>query len=140
MSPPGIRDILDALTRRDSPLVYPGAFLVVNRRATLVTGTTFRLLMGLVLLAYAPRHAKSEETRADEPAASPAAIPSPLADGYRVKWTDRRIRTIKPGPQDRHFEQVGWVPTIGQALELAQLHHRPVFLFTHSGHINSGRC
>lgn len=65
---------------------------------------------------------------------------SPIADGYRVKWVNGRLAAIRPTEADKIFDTIGWVPNLEQALALAQQHQRPIFLFTHSGHMNHGRC
>jgi len=38
------------------------------------------------------------------------------------------------------FRQIPWVKSLGKALELSQIEQRPVFLFTHDGNMNTGRC
>ena len=35
---------------------------------------------------------------------------------------------------------IAWVDGIREALRLAKKHDRPVFLFTHDGHMDVGRC
>jgi hypothetical protein len=63
-----------------------------------------------------------------------------VADGYLQRWVTKRTKQMKSSFQRGHFESMGWAPTIGAALELAEKHNRPVFLFTLDGHMNSGRC
>ena len=48
------------------------------------------------------------------------------------KLCDRVSREIDP--------QIGWVKDIREALHLARENRRPVFLFTHDGHMAIGRC
>ena len=43
-------------------------------------------------------------------------------------------------PDERKFDQIGWATRILDAEKLAREHNRPVFLFTHDGRINTGRC
>ena len=68
------------------------------------------------------------------------AIAGPIARSYLVKWTDRRVREFKQLTRDRKIDQIGWVTGIERAKELAAMHQRPVYLFTHSGRIQLGRC
>ena len=53
---------------------------------------------------------------------------------------DRRVRQWQPTAQERRFDEVGWVGGIRDAIRLAGRPRRPVFLFTHDGHMNVGRC
>ena len=38
------------------------------------------------------------------------------------------------------FQQIPWVGSLGRAIQLSQIEQRPVFLFTHDGNMNTGRC
>ena len=55
-------------------------------------------------------------------------------------WVDRKVADCEPKVEERRFDLTGWVPDIRTALKLAKEHRRPVFLFTHDGHIHVGRC
>lgn len=48
------------------------------------------------------------------------------------------VRMIKP--HERPFDEIGWASDIRSAEKLAKEHGRPVFLFTHDGHMHVGRC
>ncbi len=56
------------------------------------------------------------------------------------KWLDERIAKVWPTADEKRFDQIGWATEILAARELAQKHNRPVFLFTHDGHMAVGRC
>ena len=55
-------------------------------------------------------------------------------------WVDQQAEACAPSAAERKFDQIGWVTTIRQAEALAKEHGRPVFLFTHDGHMAIGRC
>ena len=56
-------------------------------------------------------------------------------DGVR-----KRIAEIEPKPEEKRFDEIGWAKDIREARRLAAQHNRPVFLFTHDGRMNIGRC
>jgi hypothetical protein len=56
------------------------------------------------------------------------------------EMVDRKVAACAPKPEERRFDQTGWLTDIRSALELAQRHNRPVFLFTHDGRMGLGRC
>jgi hypothetical protein len=51
-----------------------------------------------------------------------------------------RVRLWQPAPEERRFDEIGWAGDILEARRLAKQHNRPVFLFTHDGHMAVGRC
>lgn len=53
---------------------------------------------------------------------------------------ERQVRAWQPTAAERRFDEVGWVAGLRDAVRLAKRHGRPVFLFTHDGHMNVGRC
>ena len=55
-------------------------------------------------------------------------------------WVEQRVQEMQPKPVERRLDEIGWAKNIRVALDLAKKHHRPVFLFTHDGRINTGRC
>ena len=55
-------------------------------------------------------------------------------------WVDQRVRELQPRPEEKRFDEIGWANDIRDAKELAKQHQRPVFLFTHDGRMNIGRC
>ncbi len=54
-------------------------------------------------------------------------------------WVHKHSKKVFPKPADRKIDQIAWVPTLGQALDLAAQHRRPVFLFRFDGNIDTGR-
>jgi hypothetical protein len=66
--------------------------------------------------------------------------PAPLADKDLVATVDTRVKDRQPTTAERAFDAVGWARTIVDAQKLAKEHQRPVFLFTHDGRMNLGRC
>ena len=42
--------------------------------------------------------------------------------------------------KERRIDEIGWAKDIREAERLARENNRPVFLFTHDGRINTGRC
>ncbi|HMF17230.1 MAG TPA: hypothetical protein VKE98_08490 [Gemmataceae bacterium] len=63
-----------------------------------------------------------------------------LGDAEVARWVAKRIQDWQPTADERRFDDIGWVDTIGEALQLGKKHQRPVFLFTHDGRIAIGRC
>jgi hypothetical protein len=50
------------------------------------------------------------------------------------------FRELQPRPEEKRFDEIGWAKDIRDAKALARQHQRPVFLFTHDGRMNIGRC
>jgi len=63
-----------------------------------------------------------------------------VADADLAGWVDQRIAAWQPTKAERRFDDIGWLTDIRQAERLAKQHNRPVFLFTHDGHMAVGRC
>lgn len=57
-----------------------------------------------------------------------------------ASWVDRRVASWQPTPRERAWEQIGWAKDLRSAERLAKSANRPVFLFTHDGRLNVGRC
>ena len=55
-------------------------------------------------------------------------------------WVEKRVQELEPAAHERRIDEIGWASDIRHAERLAGEHGRPVFLFTHDGHINTGRC
>ncbi len=55
-------------------------------------------------------------------------------------WVARRVAAWQPTKEERRFDQIAWARDIREAERLAKQHGRPVFLFTHDGRMNIGRC
>jgi hypothetical protein len=63
-----------------------------------------------------------------------------LADRDVAEWVQKRVRDWQPSADDRRFDEIGWAKDIRTAEKLGKDHNRPVFLFTHDGHMAVGRC
>jgi len=57
-----------------------------------------------------------------------------------LAWVENRVHELEPAARERRIDEIGWASDIRQAERLAAENKRPVFLFTHDGHINTGRC
>ena len=55
-------------------------------------------------------------------------------------WVAARVEEWRPKPAERKFDRIGWLTDIRAGLALAKKHDRPIFLFTHDGHMAIGRC
>ena len=73
-------------------------------------------------------------------AALPVFAEPPKSDADVPKWLDEHIAPVLPTAAEKHFDEIGWSTQILVAEALAKQHHRPVFLFTHKGHMAVGRC
>jgi hypothetical protein len=69
-----------------------------------------------------------------------AADKKPVADGDLAKWVDERVKERQPTADERRMDEIAWVKDIREAERLAKENNRPVFLFTHDGRMNVGRC
>ena len=70
----------------------------------------------------------------------PGVDTRPPADAEVVAWVAKRARERQPSAQDRRFDEIGWATDLRTAIRLGKEHHRPIFLFTMDGRINTGRC
>ena len=64
----------------------------------------------------------------------------PVTYADLARWIDKRVEERQPPAADKRFDEIGWARDIRTALALAKEHDRPVFLFTHDGRMNMGRC
>ena len=53
---------------------------------------------------------------------------------------EKRIAEARPTAEERALDRIGWARDIREAERLSRESGRPVFLFTHDGRINTGRC
>jgi hypothetical protein len=65
---------------------------------------------------------------------------SPSAPTRDDAWIDQRVLQLQPRAKEKRFDEIGWARDIRSAIKLAAEHQRPVFLFTHDGRMNIGRC
>jgi hypothetical protein len=63
-----------------------------------------------------------------------------VADQDLAAWVDQRVKDWQIKPEERPFDAIGWAKDIREAERLAREHQRPVFLFTHDGRMDIGRC
>jgi hypothetical protein len=85
----------------------------------------------LVLSLSAAIGALASNSRAEE---------NQIGDADLVPWVTKRVHDWQPSAAERRFDEIGWVQDIRTAERLAKEHNRPVFLFTHDGHMAVGRC
>jgi hypothetical protein len=52
----------------------------------------------------------------------------------------QRVKEWQPKAEEKIFDQIGWAEDIRHGLRLAVEHERPLFVFTHDGRMNLGRC
>lgn len=57
-----------------------------------------------------------------------------------VERVDRRVNEWQTTAEERRFDEIGWADDIREAIRLGKENRRPIFLFTHDGHMNVGRC
>jgi hypothetical protein len=69
-----------------------------------------------------------------------AAAPTAPSSGDPSSYVDAKVAQCAPKPEERRFDQTGWVTDNRTALYHAKQHNRPEFLFTHDGHMGLGRC
>lgn len=55
-------------------------------------------------------------------------------------WVQARVQEIAVKAEERRLDEIGWTRDIREAKRLAEETGRPVFLFTHDGRLNIGRC
>lgn len=89
-----------------------------------------KYLSGTVLLSVVFAAASFAET----------PVPRSSTTARDLDWVKHRVQELQPTAVDRRFDEIGWSKDIRTALRLAAEHKRPVFLFTHDGRINTGRC
>jgi hypothetical protein len=63
-----------------------------------------------------------------------------MAQELDVARVDKRVADWQPTGAERRFDDIGWAPDLCTALKAGKAHERPVFLFTHDGHMQVGRC
>jgi hypothetical protein len=64
----------------------------------------------------------------------------PVLDGDLSGWLEGRWKELQPSAREKAFDRIGWARDLRSAERLSRESGRPVFLFTHDGRINTGRC
>jgi len=64
----------------------------------------------------------------------------PVSFADLKEMVDRRVAEWEPSADEKQFDQIGWCTSLLEAEKLARQHNRPIFLFTHDGRMNVGRC
>ena len=68
------------------------------------------------------------------------ARPALAVGGKDASWVAQRVAAWQPTEDEKRWQTIGWAGSILEAERLAKAHRRPVFLFTHDGRLNVGRC
>jgi len=63
-----------------------------------------------------------------------------ISDRKVVRWVEKTIADRQPPPEDKRFDEIGWVTDIRTAIKLGKEYNRPIVLYTGDGRINTGRC
>jgi hypothetical protein len=58
---------------------------------------------------------------------------SPVDNKQLPAFVDSRVEGWQPTRGERRLDDIGWAQDIRDALRLAKIYNRPVFLFTYSG-------
>ena len=67
-------------------------------------------------------------------------LPAPgPARGHDTEWVRQRIRTIKASDTDG-WRKIPWTASPLEARRISREEQRPVFLFSHDGNLDTGRC
>src|SRR5438552_17864024 len=70
-----------------------------------------------------------------------AMLRDPVAEGNKlVLQVEKRVHELLPTREEKRIDEIGWAKDIRTAVRLAKEQGRPVFLFTHDGRMNTGRC
>ena len=70
----------------------------------------------------------------------PIAVFSTPDRDHDPAWVADRVAKWQPTDRERRWEHIGWATDLRDAERLSKQHNRPVFLFTHDGHLAVGRC
>jgi len=71
------------------------------------------------------------------PACGADALPT---DDELVSHTDATLAAWWLKPEEKRFDEIGWVDGLIAARRLSAERGRPLFLFTMDGRVNTGRC
>jgi hypothetical protein len=62
-----------------------------------------------------------------------------LLDAKDAKWIEKRVQEIKKNDITA-WRAIPWAATLEEARKQSAEEKRPIFLFTHDGNIETGRC
>jgi hypothetical protein len=68
-----------------------------------------------------------------------AARPARGEDGPDEAWIKRRVDEVKKA-EINGWRKIPWVSSLLEARRLSEQEKKPVFLFSHDGNIETGRC
>jgi hypothetical protein len=61
------------------------------------------------------------------------------AEEHDEAWVSRQVRTVKDSDANE-WRRIPWTASLLDARQASKQENRPVFLFTHDGNIETGRC
>ncbi len=61
------------------------------------------------------------------------------ADDHDEAWVQRRVQQIRDA-EPTAWRRIPWTASLLDARQASQKEGRPLFLFTHDGNIDTGRC
>jgi hypothetical protein len=67
-------------------------------------------------------------------------VPATEAQKADVQWLAKRIDEWMPKDQEKNFDQIAWMTQLVEAMKLAKVHNRGVFIFVLDGDVGTGRC
>jgi hypothetical protein len=101
----------------------------MNMTKSITQSTLALLIVGLTALISFGQEGPTTE-------APPKALDKP----HDLAWVEKRIQDWQPTKDERRFDQIGWAKDLPEALRLGKEKGRPIFVFTHKGHMQFGRC
>jgi RNA polymerase sigma factor (sigma-70 family) len=120
--------------------VLKAMFLTKLKTVTAVFLTVTLIGAGLGLSGYLALAEGQPSTKQGDRSPKPAATAAVPADRELTTWVDKRVQEWQPTREERVFDEIGWAKDIQEALRLGKANGRPIFLFTHKGHMDVGRC
>jgi hypothetical protein len=63
-----------------------------------------------------------------------------IKDDQLVADVQEKVRKVQPTRAEKRYDEIGWASSILNAEEVAARTHRPIFLFTYNGNLDTGRC
>jgi hypothetical protein len=67
------------------------------------------------------------------------ALAAGAAPKHDEEWVAQRVREIKESDTTA-WQQIPWAASLPEARRISGAEKKPVFLFTHDGNIETGRC